>query len=132
MHNCSVDFIVVLIYKWFVWSGLDGTDLSKRIEVFGSNVIPPKPPKSFLRLVWEALQDITLIILIIAAIISLGLSFYRPSEDEGEDDVSVGGTITWFISVFSNNNCNNKQLKPWRTEKSPSTLTSQPPALFNR
>jgi len=42
--------------------------------VFGSNVIPPKPPKTFLELVWEALQDITLIILIIAAMISLILS----------------------------------------------------------
>ena len=70
-------------------SGIDGGDLSKRREVFGSNVIPPKPPKSFLQLVWEALQDITLIILIIAAIISLGLSFYRPTEEE--DDVSIGG-----------------------------------------
>ena len=70
-------------------SGIDGGDLSKRREVFGSNVIPPKPPKSFLQLVWEALHDITLIVLIIAAIISLGLSFYRPPEEE--DDIGVAG-----------------------------------------
>jgi len=70
-------------------SGLDDSDLLRRRQVFGSNVIPPKPPKSFLELVWEALQDITLIILMIAALISLGLSFYRPSEEE--DDVTVGG-----------------------------------------
>jgi len=70
-------------------TGIDGSDLSRRCEVFGSNVIPPKPPKSFLQLVWEALQDITLIVLIIAAIISLGLSFYHPSEDES--DIDVGG-----------------------------------------
>jgi len=83
-------------------SGLDGTDLSRRIEVFGSNVIPPKPPKTFLQLVWEALQDITLIILIIAAIISLGLSFYRPSEeDDSDDDVSIGGmnSETWQRNI---------------------------------
>lgn len=36
-----------------------------------------------LQLVWEALQDVTLIILIVAALISLGLSFYHPPEDEG-------------------------------------------------
>ncbi len=36
-----------------------------------------------LQLVWEALQDVTLIILIVAAIISLGLSFYHPPEEEG-------------------------------------------------
>ena len=57
--------------------GLSGSesDLGHRREVFGSNVIPPKPPKTFLELVWEALQDITLIILIAAAAISLGLAF---------------------------------------------------------
>jgi len=58
--------------------GLSGSqvDLEHRRETFGSNSIPPKPPKTFLQLVWEALQDITLIILEVAAIVSLGLSFY--------------------------------------------------------
>lgn len=57
-------------------------DLEHRRETFGSNSIPPKPPKTFLQLVWEALQDITLIILEVAAIVSLGLSFYQPASDE--------------------------------------------------
>ncbi|XP_071084181.1 plasma membrane calcium-transporting ATPase 2-like isoform X3 [Haliotis cracherodii] len=63
--------------------GLSGNpiDLEHRRKIFGSNIIPPKAPKSFLRLVWEALQDVTLIILIVAAIISLGLSFYKPPKD---------------------------------------------------
>ncbi|EDX15955.1 GD21401 [Drosophila simulans] len=45
--------------------GLSGSkaDEEHRRETFGSNVIPPKPPKTFLTLVWEALQDVTLIIL---------------------------------------------------------------------
>uniref|UniRef100_A0A8C2CGY7 Calcium-transporting ATPase n=1 Tax=Cyprinus carpio TaxID=7962 RepID=A0A8C2CGY7_CYPCA len=61
-------------------------DLEKRRQVFGMNFIPPKKPKTFLQLVWEALQDVTLIILEIAAIISLGLSFYQPpgGDSEGE------------------------------------------------
>ncbi|XP_072945770.1 plasma membrane calcium-transporting ATPase 2 isoform X3 [Epargyreus clarus] len=64
--------------------GLSGSkaDMQHRREVFGSNLIPPKPPKTFLTLVWEALQDVTLIILEVAAVVSLGLSFYKPSEDE--------------------------------------------------
>jgi len=45
-------------------------------------MIPPKPPKTFLQLVWEALQDVTLIILEVAALVSLGLSFYHPADDE--------------------------------------------------
>ncbi|KAM9759908.1 plasma membrane calcium-transporting ATPase 2 isoform 2-T5 [Menidia menidia] len=65
--------------------GLAGiqTDLDKRKEIFGQNLIPPKKPKTFLQLVWEALQDVTLIILEIAALISLGLSFYHPPGESG-------------------------------------------------
>ncbi|XP_034770869.2 plasma membrane calcium-transporting ATPase 3-like isoform X2 [Acipenser ruthenus] len=68
------------------------SDLEKRRQVFGQNFIPPKKAKSFLALVWEALQDVTLIILEIAAIISLGLSFYQPPGGETEvcGDVSGG------------------------------------------
>ncbi|XP_035517770.1 plasma membrane calcium-transporting ATPase 2 isoform X4 [Morone saxatilis] len=63
--------------------GLAGAqpDLDKRKEIFGKNLIPPKKPKTFLQLVWEALQDVTLIILELAALISLGLSFYHPPGD---------------------------------------------------
>jgi Ca2+ transporting ATPase len=65
-------------------TGLSGSlqDLEHRRETFGSNTIPPKPPKTFLQLIWEALQDVTLIILEIAAIVSLGLSFYQPADEE--------------------------------------------------
>ncbi|XP_064588972.1 plasma membrane calcium-transporting ATPase 4 isoform X2 [Zonotrichia leucophrys gambelii] len=94
--------------------GLSGnpTDLEKRRQTFGQNFIPPKKAKTFLQLVWEALQDVTLIILEIAAIISLGLSFYHPPggdnelcgqstggvEDEGE---SQAGWIEGAAILFS-------------------------------
>ena len=61
-------------------------DLQVRTETYGSNVIPPKPPKTFLELVWEALQDVPLIILIVAALISLGLSFYKPPDDPDDEE----------------------------------------------
>ncbi|KAM3877617.1 plasma membrane calcium-transporting ATPase 1-like [Diretmus argenteus] len=66
--------------------GLSGNpvDLEKRHTAFGKNFIPPKKAKTFLALVWEALQDVTLIILEIAAIISLGLSFYQPPGGDSE------------------------------------------------
>ncbi|XP_078101891.1 plasma membrane calcium-transporting ATPase 1-like [Sander vitreus] len=80
--------------------GLDGTseDIVRRTEEFGQNFIPPQKPKTFVELVWEALQDVTLIILMLAAIFSLALSFHHPPthirqncgkasrgvEDEGE------------------------------------------------
>lgn len=77
-----------------VSTGLPGTasDLEKRKQIFGQNFIPPKKPKTFLQLVWEALQDVTLIILEIAAIISLGLSFYHPPGESSEG--KTGGPQT--------------------------------------
>uniref|UniRef100_A0A8C3G915 Calcium-transporting ATPase n=1 Tax=Cyclopterus lumpus TaxID=8103 RepID=A0A8C3G915_CYCLU len=89
--------------------GLSGNpvDLEKRHAAFGKNFIPPKKAKTFLQLVWEALQDVTLIILEIAAIISLGLSFYHPPggdsegrgvEDEGE---AQAGWIEGAAILFS-------------------------------
>nr|XP_034977289.1 plasma membrane calcium-transporting ATPase 4 isoform X6 [Zootoca vivipara] len=96
--------------------GLSGNpaDLEKRRQAFGQNFIPPKKAKTFLQLVWEALQDVTLIILEIAAIISLGLSFYHPpggdnemcgqaaagAEDEGEAQAGWIEGAAILFSVF--------------------------------
>ncbi|XP_040894572.1 plasma membrane calcium-transporting ATPase 1-like isoform X1 [Toxotes jaculatrix] len=75
--------------------GLDGNseDISRRKKEFGQNVIPPKKPKTFLQLVWEALQDVTLIILEVAAVISLGLSFYKPPDAERQHCGSAAGGV---------------------------------------
>ncbi|KAM9584616.1 plasma membrane calcium-transporting ATPase 3 isoform 1-T1 [Morphnus guianensis] len=59
-------------------------ELDRRRQVFGQNWIPPKRPKTFVELVWEALQDVTLIILEVAAVVSLGLSFYAPPSGDTE------------------------------------------------
>nr|CAH7742167.1 unnamed protein product [Callosobruchus chinensis] len=84
--------------------GLSGSevDIEHRRETFGSNSIPPKPPKTFLILVWEALQDITLIILEVAAIVSLCLSLYSPA-DEGapEDEEHKSGWIEGLAILIS-------------------------------
>ncbi|XP_030295214.1 plasma membrane calcium-transporting ATPase 1 isoform X1 [Sparus aurata] len=75
--------------------GLSGqpADIEKRKEVFGANLIPPKKPKTFLQLVWEALQDVTLIILEVAAVVSLGLSFFRPPEAERDHCGKAAGGV---------------------------------------
>ncbi|KAL7398743.1 hypothetical protein ABVT39_014542 [Epinephelus coioides] len=70
----------------------DPADLERRCQTYGQNFIPPKKPKTFLELVWEALQDVTLIILEAAAIISLGLSFYQPPGKETESCGNVVGS----------------------------------------
>ncbi|XP_061400205.1 plasma membrane calcium-transporting ATPase 3-like [Musca vetustissima] len=80
------------------------TDIEHRRETFGSNIIPPKPPKSFLRLMWEAMQDVTLIILEVAAIVSLALSFYAPEEENKavlEEEESHHGWIEGLAILIS-------------------------------
>ncbi|XP_015173648.1 PREDICTED: plasma membrane calcium-transporting ATPase 2 isoform X5 [Polistes dominula] len=88
--------------------GLSGStaDIQHRRDTFGSNMIPPKPPKTFLTLVWEALQDVTLIILEIAALVSLGLSFYQPVDEENtgssfEEDEGKYGWIEGLAILIS-------------------------------
>ncbi|XP_033337765.1 plasma membrane calcium-transporting ATPase 3 isoform X6 [Megalopta genalis] len=88
--------------------GLSGSaaDIQHRRDTFGSNLIPPKPPKTFLQLVWEALQDVTLIILEVAALVSLGLSFYQPADEEEtgpsfEDDEAKYGWIEGLAILIS-------------------------------
>nr|CAI5834857.1 unnamed protein product [Callosobruchus analis] len=84
--------------------GLSGSevDIEHRRETFGSNSIPPKPPKTFLILVWEALQDITLIILEVAAIVSLCLSLYSPAEEgTPEDEEHKSGWIEGLAILIS-------------------------------
>ncbi|KAM1240590.1 hypothetical protein ACFX2I_046133 [Malus domestica] len=73
----------------------DETDVVKRKEVFGSNTYPRKKGRSFWRFLWEAWQDLTLIILIIAAVVSLALGLKTEGLEEGWYD---GASI--FFAVF--------------------------------
>ena len=54
-------------------NGIPGTDkdMEERARVFGRNRVPPPRSKGLLELMWEALHDQTLIILLIAGAISL-------------------------------------------------------------
>lgn len=72
----------------------DETDLIKRKNSFGSNTYPRKKGRSFLRFLWEAWQDLTLIILIVAAVVSLALGIKTEGLKEGWFD---GGSIAFAV-----------------------------------
>eukprot|EP00054_Salpingoeca_dolichothecata_P015910 m.92418 g.92418 ORF g.92418 m.92418 type:complete len:1299 (-) comp21718_c0_seq1:367-4263(-) len=75
-------------------------DIENRQRVFGANIIPEVKPKSFFQLMWEALQDVTLVILIIAGIISLILGL---TVEEDSDTAWIEGAaimISVVIVVF--------------------------------
>lgn len=84
--------------------GLDGepNDLRTRVALFGANILPPKPPKTFLQLMFEAASDTTLIILMAAAGVSFLLSFYNPgSESESGKAGALALDAFHSITVYS-------------------------------
>lgn len=58
-------------------TGLDDGDEADRQRVYGVNRVPSKKPKSFLQLCWAAYTDKVLIILSVAAVVSLALGLYQ-------------------------------------------------------
>uniref|UniRef100_I1QK62 Calcium-transporting ATPase n=2 Tax=Oryza TaxID=4527 RepID=I1QK62_ORYGL len=74
---------------------LNADDLLQRRGIFGANTYPRKKRKSILRFIFEACKDLTLIILMVAAAISLTLGMTTEGADEGWYD---GGSI--FLAVF--------------------------------
>lgn len=57
----------------------DSASIQQRIKTFGPNKFTPRETTSFLGFVWESLHDKTLIILLIAAAVSLGLGIWKVS-----------------------------------------------------
>lgn len=77
-------------------TGVSGEDddIVKRQNTFGSNTYPTKKGKGFLHFLWESWQDLTLIILIIAAAVSLALGIKTEGIKEGWYD---GGSIVFAV-----------------------------------
>lgn len=75
--------------------GKPGESFFDRKRIFGVNVLPERKSKSFLLLVWIALQDKVLILLSIAAAVSLALGLYQTFGQEAEE----GGGVEWIEGV---------------------------------
>ena len=72
-------------------TGLSGApqDLESRRNFYGINRLPQNPPKSFLALCVDAIQDPTLIILICAAILSIVLGVTVEERKVSDQSVAV-------------------------------------------
>ncbi|AET01464.2 putative calcium-transporting ATPase [Medicago truncatula] len=73
----------------------DFHDISIRQQVFGSNTYKKPPSKSFFHFVVEAFKDVTILILLVCATLSLGFGIKEHGIKEGWYD---GGSI--FLAVF--------------------------------
>ena len=75
------------------------SDVNSRQEVFGSNTYPEKPPKGFWMFFWEAMQDLTLAILAICAVVSVSIGVVVEGWGEGWYD-GAGIVFSILLVVF--------------------------------
>lgn len=59
-------------------------ELEIRRDIFSTNTYVEKPPKGFWSFVWDAMQDLTLIILAVCAVVSLAIGIITEGWQEGQ------------------------------------------------
>ncbi|CAD5181887.1 unnamed protein product [Musa acuminata subsp. malaccensis] len=72
----------------------DDVDILHRRNLFGANTYPQKKGRSFWVFLWEACQDLTLVMLMVAAVLSLVLGIKTEGIKEGWYD---GGSIAFAV-----------------------------------
>ncbi|KAK3142086.1 hypothetical protein QOZ80_4BG0342040 [Eleusine coracana subsp. coracana] len=77
----------------------DYSDLLARQNAFGSNIYPSKKRQTYLAFVWDACKDLTLIILMVAAAVSLALGIITEGTKEGWYD-GAGIAFAVILVVF--------------------------------
>lgn len=80
----------------------DFQEVEKRKRAFGFNTYPRQPPKSYFIFLWDACKDLTLIILIVCGMLSMGLGIKSHGIKKGwYDGVSIAVAVFLVILVTS-------------------------------
>lgn len=79
--------------------GIRSIDIPTRQSIYGSNTYTEKPSKRFWMFVWDALQDLTLIILMVCAVVSIGVGLATEGWPKGMYD-GVGIILSIFLVVM--------------------------------
>ncbi|KAI3446492.1 hypothetical protein Pfo_003157 [Paulownia fortunei] len=79
--------------------GVNSSHVPTRQNIFGPNRYTEKPSKSFWLFFWEALQDLTLIILMVCAVVSVGVGLATEGWPKGMYDGS-GIILSIFLVVM--------------------------------
>lgn len=82
--------------------------LKRRQELYGFNRFVEKPPRGFWMFVWEAMQDTTLMILAVCAVISLVVEIYKEGWPKGAYD-GLGVIFSILLVVFVTATCDYHQ-----------------------
>jgi Ca2+-transporting ATPase len=76
----------------------DGDHFASRIAMYGRNAIPETPPESIFTLMWENLQDPTLIILMCAAAVSLPVGIFFEVSKTFKSPFQINFTLFLHLS----------------------------------
>ncbi|CAK9147509.1 unnamed protein product [Ilex paraguariensis] len=79
--------------------GVDVSQMSLRQDIYGLNQFVEKPSKPFWMFIWEALQDLTLIILIVCAVVSVSVGIATEGWPKGMYD-GLGIILCIFLVVI--------------------------------
>ncbi|KAK7336525.1 hypothetical protein VNO77_17068 [Canavalia gladiata] len=79
--------------------GVNEESINSRQQIYGINRYTEKPSRSFLMFVWDALQDLTLIILMVCAVVSIGIGIATEGWPKGTYD-GVGIILSIFLVVI--------------------------------
>jgi Ca2+-transporting ATPase len=95
-------------------TGLNEQQLSEegravRVRVFGANKTDPPPAKTLFELMLEALEDATLKILIVAALVSLALGFYENPASGWIEGTAILVAVVIVVLVTSLNDYSKEQ-----------------------
>lgn len=78
--------------------GVSTKDLPTRQNIYGSNRYTEKPSRNFFMFLWDAFQDLTLIILMVCALVSIGVGLVADGWPEGMYD-GLGIILSVFLVV---------------------------------
>ncbi|KAF9592479.1 hypothetical protein IFM89_015050 [Coptis chinensis] len=79
--------------------GVSEKDISQRQKIYGLNRYVEKPSRGFFMFVWDALQDLTLMILIVCAAVSIGVGLATEGWPKGLYD-GLGILLSIFLVVI--------------------------------
>eukprot|EP01134_Creolimax_fragrantissima_P006167 CFRG6167T1 len=86
-------------------SAENAEEIEARAGVFGHNRVPSPPQRTLLKLMWDALHDVTLVILLVAGVISLvvGLTVEEDKSIAWIEGASILGVVAIVVVVASVN-----------------------------
>ncbi|KAK7263937.1 hypothetical protein RJT34_31536 [Clitoria ternatea] len=79
--------------------GVNSLDVQHRQKIYGFNRLAEKPARSFWMFVWDAMQDLTLIILMVCALVSAGVGISTEGWPKGMYD-GVGIILCIILVIF--------------------------------